>query len=179
MLLGISIFLGCAAAVFAMIALHECGHFFAGMAAGIPADQMKIRLLVFPQHVALRDGEDWLSPTDYHRYVSRSQAILKDRKGLIAYVSGGLLVETTTFIGFVWMCRALDMPYLWQVPLTIALASLPMTYLVADILASGRARHPCGDFSGLWKISRPSAALVTAVVIISHAGLLWYVLQNA
>jgi hypothetical protein len=43
--------------VFALIAVHETGHYIAGLTAGIPATAMKIRLLTFPQHVALRDGD--------------------------------------------------------------------------------------------------------------------------
>ena len=36
-------------AVFALIAIHEMGHYAAGLTAGIPAKVMKIRLLTFPQ----------------------------------------------------------------------------------------------------------------------------------
>ena len=39
--------------VFTLIAVHEAGHYLAGLTAGIPASVMKIRLLTFPQHVAL------------------------------------------------------------------------------------------------------------------------------
>ena len=43
--------------VFTLIAVHEAGHYLAGLTAGIPAAAMRIRLPTFPQHVALRDGD--------------------------------------------------------------------------------------------------------------------------
>src|SRR5947207_2910887 len=51
------IFLANAACIFVLIAVHEAGHFLAGWVGGIPVGEM--RLLTFPQHVALRDGEEW------------------------------------------------------------------------------------------------------------------------
>ena len=54
MAVGLAIFLGCVAAIFGIIAVHECGHYLAGAAAGIPWNSMKIRLFTFPQHVALK-----------------------------------------------------------------------------------------------------------------------------
>jgi hypothetical protein len=54
MILAIIVFLVCAVAVFGLIAVHECGHYFAGAAGEIPRDAMKIRLFTFPQHVALK-----------------------------------------------------------------------------------------------------------------------------
>lgn len=59
------------ALVFTMIAIHETGHYLAGLTAGIPASVMKIRLFTFPQHVALRDGDLWVSPVaNIERYIA-------------------------------------------------------------------------------------------------------------
>ena len=179
MLLGIAIFLGCTAAVFVMIALHECGHFIAGMAAGIPANQMKIRLAVFPQHVAIRDGDEWLSPVgNSQRYIARSMTMIKDKKGAIVYLSGGLLTQTLVFAVFVLLGRSLGVPRLWVTPVTCALVALPVLYLLADLFVARHANHPCGDFSWLWKISPRASLLVTAIVVGSHVGLLFYVLKS-
>lgn len=179
MLLGILIFIGCAVAPFAMIALHELGHFLAGMAAGIPASQMKIRLWTFPQHVALRDGDEWLSPRSYQRYASRSWALLSSHGGMLAYVSGGLVVETVIFGIFVWICHIQSVPRFWQIPLTSVLVFLPISYLFVDLLETKRVQHPCGDFSALWGISRWFAVIITSLVVTTHLGLLLYVLQKA
>jgi len=180
MLLGIAIFIGCLVAVFVMIALHECGHFIAGLGAGIPVDQMKIRFMVFPQYVALRDGDDWLSPVgDSQRYIARSMAMIKGKKRAIAYVSGGLLAQTAVFAAFVLVCRSMAVHRLWVTPVACALVALPILYLLADLFATKRANHPCGDFSGLWKISPLASVWVTAIVICSHLGLLFYALKSA
>jgi hypothetical protein len=64
------IFLANVACIFVLIAVHETGHFLAGWAGGIPFGEMRIRLLTFPQHVALRDGEEWVTPFDLERYVA-------------------------------------------------------------------------------------------------------------
>src|SRR4051812_27647298 len=154
MFLGLAIFLGCSTAIFTLIALHECGHFVAGLMAGIPADQMKIRLAVFPQHVALRDGDEWLSPArDSARYIARSTTMIRNKTGAIAYVAGGLLAQTALFVAFVLISRSAAVPRLWVTPLTGALVALPLLYLLADLFATQQTKRPCGDFSGLWKIS--------------------------
>jgi hypothetical protein len=49
------------AIVFSLIAAHEKGHFLAGMVVGIPARDMRIVVLAYPQHVALRNGDRWVS----------------------------------------------------------------------------------------------------------------------
>ena len=36
---------------FSLIAAHQSGHYLAGMIAGIPARDMRVVLLAFPQHV--------------------------------------------------------------------------------------------------------------------------------
>jgi hypothetical protein len=174
-----SILLICGAALFGMIVLHECGHFFAGIAAGIPADQMKICLLTFPQHVALRDGEGWVTPRDYARYVSRSLVFIKNRRGAFGYVAGGLVVESTAFAALVLGSRSLEIDAAWLLPVTRTLASMPLVYLVADLLFTYRAKHPCGDFSALWRISPVASAPVIGAVMAIHAAGLVYVLGNA
>ena len=177
---GIAIFIACSVAIFVMIALHECGHFMAGLVAGIPADQMKIRLTTFPQHVAIRDGDQWLNPVrDSQRYIARSMTMIKNRKGAIAYVSGGLLVQTAVFVAFVLVCRSVSAHHLWVTPATCALVALPLLYLLADLFATKQANHPCGDFSGLWKISPLASVLVTSIVVGSHVGFLFYALNSA
>jgi hypothetical protein len=58
--------------VFVLIAVHEAGHYLAGLMGGIPARDMRLVLFAFPQHVALRDGQEWVSPVrDIHRYLQR------------------------------------------------------------------------------------------------------------
>ena len=81
--------------VFLLIAVHEAGHYLAGMTAGIPVSDMRIRLFTFPQHVALRDGDSWVSPvTEIERYVSVSRRYLSTRSAAFRWVAGGMVIET-------------------------------------------------------------------------------------
>jgi hypothetical protein len=83
------------ALVFVLIAVHETGHYFAGLTAGIPAAAMRIRLFTFPQHVALRDGAGWVSPvTDIERFVEVSRRYLLTRSAAFRWVAGGIVAET-------------------------------------------------------------------------------------
>ncbi|MBI5380772.1 MAG: hypothetical protein HZA31_02615 [Opitutae bacterium] len=177
---GIAIFVGCFVAVFGIIALHECGHFIAGLVVGIPFDQMKVRLAVFPQHVALREGDKWLSPIrDHERYVARSKALMKSRRGALGYVAGGLMSQTVVFLAVVWLCQLIGVPRMWQIPVISALVSVPVLYLLADLFAAKHAKRSVGDFSGLWEISPFVSVLVTGVTISTHAAGLIYVLKTA
>src|ERR671937_983151 len=88
------IFLANAVCVFVMIAVHETGHFLAGWAAGIPLGAMRIRLLTFPQHVVLRDGEEWVTPFNTERYVAIMQRHLGFGARLFLYTAGGLILGT-------------------------------------------------------------------------------------
>jgi hypothetical protein len=89
------IFLANAACILVLIAVHETGHFLAGWAGGIPVGEMRIRLLTFPQHVALRDGEEWVSPVrDLERYVAIMQRHLGSGARLFLYTAGGMLLGT-------------------------------------------------------------------------------------
>ncbi len=82
MLEFLAIFAFYAACVAVLIAVHETGHYLAGLAAGIPARDMRIRLLRFPQHVELRDGGEWVSPVaDIQRYIDLVWRHLKTAPG--------------------------------------------------------------------------------------------------
>src|SRR5215831_7020029 len=89
------IFLANATCIFVLIAVHEAGHFLAGLAGGIPVSEMRIRLLTFPQHVALREREEWVSPVrDLERYVAIMQRHLGSGLRLFLYTAGGMLFGT-------------------------------------------------------------------------------------
>jgi hypothetical protein len=180
MIIGISIFFSCIGAIFAMIAVHECGHYLAGAAGGIPWNAMKIRLFTFPQHVALKSDGQWLHPTrDYDRYVEVSRSFLKDRVRAASYVSGGLLIQTVAFVCLVYGLAAIDIPKFWIVPIVCALVALPCIYLAFDILFTQFAKKPCGDFSFLWKISPLTSLAITVFVVGVHGGVLIHFLKPA
>src|SRR5262245_47907700 len=88
--------------VFAMIAVHEAGHYLAGLMGGLPARDMKLMLFAFPQHVALRDGDEWVSPVrDIVRYVDITRRHFATRAAAFWWVAGGMVSELA-FTTSVW-----------------------------------------------------------------------------
>src|SRR4051812_41295860 len=88
--------------VFVLIVVHECGHYVAGAVSGIPARDMRVVLLAFPQHVAVRDGDDWVSPVrDIRRYIDVTRRHFGSRAAAFRWVAGGLALESL-FTAAVW-----------------------------------------------------------------------------
>ncbi len=79
------------AIVFVLIAVHETGHFLAGITSGIPASHMRIRLFCFPQHVAIKDGDGWLSPNqeEITRYIELTRGYFTSKAAAFRWVAGG------------------------------------------------------------------------------------------
>ncbi|HEX6986990.1 MAG TPA: hypothetical protein VF170_16550 [Planctomycetaceae bacterium] len=164
------------ACVFTLIAVHEAGHYLAGWAGGIPRREMRVRLLAFPQHVVLRDGDAWVPPFDLERYVGLMRRHLTSAPRLFLYTAGGLLMETVFTTVAVLAAKSAGWP---GVALMIAGQSLclfAIYVLVMDLPMALRRGYPWGDVSGLWFIARgPTALLVTALLLVRGL-LLWYVL---
>jgi hypothetical protein len=178
MIIGVLIFVACLGAVFGIIAVHECGHFLAGRIAGIPAGAMQVRLLAFPQHVALRSDGRWLHPsTEYEQYAQAAMGYLQDRRRAVLYVAGGLAVQSVAFAALLAALAAVGVPRFWVLPVAGAMASVPVLYLGADVIFTALSRKPCGDFSFLWRISPASSILVTLFTLIAHGAALWGVMR--
>lgn len=80
--------------VLVLIAVHETGHFLAGITSGTPASHMRIRLFSFPQHVAIKDGDVWLSSSrDIERYIEVTRGFFTSRAAAFRWVAGGVLLE--------------------------------------------------------------------------------------
>jgi hypothetical protein len=157
---------------FSSIAVHESGHYLAGIIAGIPARDMRIVLLAFPQHVALRGGDLWVSPVrDIERFITISRRHLASRSAAFLWVAGGMgfeLIVTAVVclasirlgwggLAFWVACLSLSM-YL----INVCLMDLPMAFLY---------RHAVGDTSGLWQIAKILAALTSVAMVAGRVGL--------
>ena len=175
------IFLLAMALVFAMIAVHETGHYLAGLTAGIPARDMKIVLLAFPQHVALRDGDTWVSPVrDIARYIEVSRRYFATRWAAFRYVAGGIVVGTV-FSAALCVCAMLlgqDGLAVWVAYFSLAMYLINM--LLMDIPCAVYYGHAVGDTSGLWQIAKlPTVALtilvlsVYVLIIVFASGWRW------
>ena len=164
------------ALVFVLIAVHEAGHYVAGLTAGIPVRAMRIRLLTFPQHVALRDGDRWVSPVrDIEHFVAVSRRYLSTRAAAFRWVAGGLVMETgfTTIVCLLAVQLGWQMVAFWTA--VISLAMYLINVLLMDVPWALIRRHAFGDTSGLWEISRMPALVVTALMLATRLTLVWYV----
>src|SRR5688572_29224550 len=136
-----------AGSFFVLIAVHELGHYLAGLLGGIPARDMRIRLLAFPQHVALRDGEQWVNTGTIGRYVELVWQYLRTTPRVCLYIAGGILVETAFTVA---AGAALVLAGLPKVATAFVSLSLLLTlpWLIIDTIAVARGRI-VGDLSGL------------------------------
>src|SRR5262245_54635278 len=88
--------------VFVLIAVHETGHYLAGLMGGIPARDLKVVLFAFPQHVAVRDGSAWVSAVrDLERFIAVTRRHFVSRWAAFRWVAGGMVLELA-FAGGVW-----------------------------------------------------------------------------
>jgi len=162
-----------------MIAIHECGHYLAGGAVGVPWRSMRIRLLTFPQHIALRGGDRWLSPISDHKdFVAAASSVLRTRCHRIAFISGGLLMQTAAFVSVISILVLTGAPRYWLIPIAATLAAMPPVYLAADLAATLFRRKSLGDFSALWKLAPVASISVTILVLAVHCGGFFYALSR-
>jgi hypothetical protein len=170
----ILIFLVVIALGFTFIAVHESGHYLAGLTAGIPAKVMRIRLFTFPQHVALRDGDEWLSPVaNIERYIDVSRRYLCTRAAAFRWVAGGMVVGTvfTVLVYSAAFIFGSTLLALWVA--TLSLAMYLVNVLVMDLPWALLRGHPCGDTSGMWMIAKVPAVLLAIVLVVVDAFLVW------
>lgn len=161
--------------VFVLIGVHEAGHYLAGLTAGIPASEMRMRLFAFPQHVALRDEGAWISPiTNIERYVDVSRRYLTTRSAAFRYVAGGMVVETV-FTAFVCLTALqLDWRFLAFWIAAISLGMYLINVLLMDVPWALIRGHAIGDTSGLWTIAKVPTALLTLLMLADRICLVWY-----
>jgi len=157
------------ALVFTLIVVHESGHYLAGIMGGIPASDMRLVLFAFPQHVAIRDSSDWVSPVrNIHRYIEITTRHLRSRAAAFAWVAGGMVLELI-FTTALWLA-AMVTGYR-GVALCTASVSLGMYAInvgLMDLPWALRYRSAVGDTSGLWQIAPVPAVFFSAVMVTSR-----------
>ncbi len=164
--------------VFLLIAVHETGHFLAGLTSGIPSGDMRIRLFSFPQHVAIRDGDSWLSPTnvdEIHRYIELTRRYFRSRAAAFRWVAGGVVVEAAFTVSVSVSAHLLGWSELACWTAAMSLGMYLINVFLMDIPWALLHRHAFGDTSGLWTIAKIPAVLLTLTMLLLRAGVLWYV----
>jgi hypothetical protein len=161
------------ATFFLLIAVHELGHYLAGWAAGIPRSIMRIRLRAFPQHVALWDGERWVSPLELDSYLAVMSRYLRTTPRLYLYTAGGLVFETAFTAGVSLTLLWLDRPKLVVVVAGMSLWIVLSYAFFMDIPQAIRRGHPWGDVSGMWWLAQWATLILFPGIILVRVGLLW------
>lgn len=137
--------------IWAVILVHELGHYYAGRRiVGIPGEDIRLVAPYFPRYVALRDGEEWVAPTELGRYRSVYERHDPEREHEQRFAAAGELVQAGivapvgTLIGL-----AVDT----DIGVTILSASLLVfvVYAGVDIAATLYRGRPSGDYSLLWQ----------------------------
>jgi hypothetical protein len=165
-------------AVFAVIiVVHELGHYFAGWAAGIPRRHMRVCLWSFPQHVALRSANGWVSPKTLDQYIATMCEYLPATRSMFLYVAGGFALETvfTVFLGFSMTAAGFRKPaYVIVLLSTFGV----LWWLILDSLMILRGRNS-GDFSGLWALSKRGTLFFIVAILSVRGWLLWHIKHSA
>jgi hypothetical protein len=155
--------------VFVLIVVHECGHYVAGLMGGIPASDMRLVLWVLPQHVAVRDGQDWVSPVrDIRRYIEVTRRHLHSRGAAFRWVAGGIALELV-FTGLLWgaaMGTGHRQMAFWAASVSLAMYAINVGLM--DLPWALRYRCAAGDTSGLWQIAPIPAGIFTAIMVASR-----------
>ena len=160
--------LGLVVIVLGIIYIHELGHYVIGRwVIGIPSADLKLVMTEFPQHVALRDDDEWVGPDEFERYSELYKGYDSDYEHLEVYIGAGELIQT---LGVVIATAVLVSIELSDVAASIVLISLLMTgfSVVFDAFLSKFRGHPTGDFSGLWLASPFATVAVLAVFFVPH-----------
>jgi hypothetical protein len=161
-----------------IVSVHELGHYSVGRwLAGIPADDIQIVLLDFPQHVALRDEGDWVSPLEQPRYsqiYSRYDTESTQWQYIDLYTAGGLIAQALGVIVIGGLLLAAAERSWAELFLELSLL-LSVSYLILDIGSSrnsSRRQGYTGDFSALWRYS-PTGAIATVLFFLLMHGILY------
>ena len=153
-----------------VVLVHECGHVVAGLLVGVPRRAMRIVLRGVP-HVALTDGERWLSPMEREAYVRVFSRYCRTRVGALVYVSGGFAVEAVVVVAAALVAVLLGAE---RLALTIALVSLLLSgvYVALDLVASAWKRRPLGDAATMWTLMPDAGSAILAVSFLLRGGAL-------
>jgi hypothetical protein len=168
--------LGNAVCIFALISVHEVGHFLAGWLDGIPWNAMRIRLLTFPQHVLLRDGEDWVAPFDLSRYLPVMERHLGSGARLFLYAAGGLILETVFAVTASIVAKLGGRSDLALMIAGQSLGFYVILVFLVDLPIALYRGHACLDVSGLWSIARIPTVLLAVGLLLVRGLLVWYVI---
>ena len=155
--------------------VHELGHYYtARQIVEIPAADVKFVSPLFPRYIALRDGDEWVSPIDFERYRTLYERHDPGYEHFERYVAGGEIVQTLVIVP---AAVALALFGLGGVATLLLLLSMLTTllYVAFDAVWTRRRSTPSGDYSALWAVSPRIPALLFIGFLFVHLGAFYFV----
>ena len=152
-----------------IVYVHECGHYWAARFAGVEKEKLCIRMLSFPQHVALRNSDgSWISPAQRSLYVQLSEKYFRgNRTNIIRYVGAGLIVQSFFVLLGTWALWMMRL-YSWAYPLFFISVMITAIYFVTEAIFYLSSKRPFGDFSALWVLSKRTFCVVCLSTLLLH-----------
>lgn len=131
--------------------VHEFGHYLAGRRiVGIPADSIRLVDPYLPRYVALRDGDQWVAPSEPESYRSAYRQFDPTGEHAERFAGAGELVQAAVVVP---IATAFGLAVSVPLATTILVLSLLSTafYVALDLVATIRTGSPAGDYSVLWR----------------------------
>ena len=150
-----------------LFVVHEFGHYTAGAVAGIPADARRLVVLAVPPHVALADGDEWVSPFRNERFREAYGRFDPERRHAVLFTAGGLLAQTAVAVP-VGVAVAAVAPDLGQAVVRVSLWFV-VGLAVVDVGLTASRGAPFSDVTHLWRLDPTTAVGVLALVVGAHA----------
>lgn len=160
-------------AILAGLALvHELGHYYAGRhIVGIPATDIRLVPVPILGYVALREGTDWVSPTESASYREAYGQFDPEFEHFERFMAAGELIQTAVVVPVALALWWVGHSGLAWMVLLLSLA-LTLAAVVVDAALTRYADAPTGDYSVLWEVSwTVPVALLFAVLSVHVAGM--------
>ncbi len=169
MLGGVVVFLLIGASV---VLSHKLGHYAVGRhVVGIAAPNIRVVIVGLPQYVALRDGQQWVSPLGFEAYLEAYREYDPDESYLLAFLAGGVLAQTASVLVIAGVAFVVGVSFVGQ-SAVLASGMLASYQLFSDLGARLHVGTPCGDFSALFEQSPATTVALLCGFVGSH-GLLY------
>jgi len=114
-------------AYFAIVAVHECGHYFAGLAIGVTTTQHADSIVHFPAACRTERWERVGQPCRYRSLHPARETFMPTTATALLFVAGGFILETAGLL--IW--AAFRLPF-YRVTRTLAFWMTVM-YLAFDV----------------------------------------------
>lgn len=159
----------------AAFVVHALGHYYAGRhIAEIPAAAITVDPGRPPQHVALRDGDTWVTAAEPARYRDAYEEFDPTLDHFERFLAGGDIVQTAVVVPAALLLATLGFPTAAGLVVVGSLAATAL--LVAVDAATTRVRgEAAGDYSALWGIEWRVPLFILLGVVLVHLGVFWVV----